>query len=329
MTTPETAIEAVTVRDATGAVRVHELVQRVAAWCRQNGQPPVSSKTLRGIATGSPVVMWFTNTNQTARARAGGCSRSMQRGQTCVSGSPVHGPSRFPSTFLLAVQYPRCGVLLPFPVPRPAWNLIAGPTILRVPPQPAGLGPKAARPPPADAGAPQHHGAALHAGGRGGNADGQHPCAPLNHLKDGQGVEPRRGVIGKGEVPLTTGKRLRQPGDSRHALGGRGVAAAARTERVTLDAALAAAAAANATSPSPPHAERESMTCTRSARSPSWSRVCWAAATVPDMPPARWMETMSLPCSSSGSYTAKKSPIEGCEVVGSSASAPRRVKYAV
>ena len=38
-----------------------------------------------------------------------------------------------------------------------------------------------------------------------------------------------------------------------------------------------------------------------SARSPSCSRACSAARTVPDMPPARWIETISWPASSSGS----------------------------
>ena len=42
--------------------------------------------------------------------------------------------------------------------------------------------------------------------------------------------------------------------------------------------------------------------------------------TVPEMPPARWIETTSWPASSSGSQTARKSPIDGCEVVGSSGS---------
>ncbi len=49
-----------------------------------------------------------------------------------------------------------------------------------------------------------------------------------------------------------------------------------------------------------------------------------AASQVPEMPPARWIETTSCPASSSGSQTARKSPIEGCEVVGSSGSVRSR-----
>jgi len=36
-------------------------------------------------------------------------------------------------------------------------------------------------------------------------------------------------------------------------------------------------------------------------RSSSSAFACAAAPTVPEMPPARWIETMSLPASSSGS----------------------------
>ena len=84
--------------------------------------------------------------------------------------------------------------------------------------------------------------------------------------------------------------------------------------------ALAAAAAARTISPSPPQPLRESSTLTRSpplsarraARAPAA-----ADSTVPEIPPARWIETMSRPASSSGSQTARNSPIEGWLVVGS------------
>ena len=100
---------------------------------------------------------------------------------------------------------------------------------------------------------------------------------------------------------------------------------ASRTRSTTASRsapALAAAQAASTSSPMPPHAVSPSITSTRSPSPRSASRpcACLAASHVPEMPPARWIETMSLPCSSSGSQTARKSPIEGCEVVGSSGS---------
>jgi hypothetical protein len=57
--------------------------------------------------------------------------------------------------------------------------------------------------------------------------------------------------------------------------------------------------------PSPPHAVSPSITSTRSPRPRSASSACaWRAASlVPEMPPARWIETTSLPRWSSGSQT--------------------------
>src|SRR5207237_413104 len=79
--------------------------------------------------------------------------------------------------------------------------------------------------------------------------------------------------------------------------------------------------AASAISPSPPHAVAESMTVTRSSpRSSSNLALAWSALSyVPDIPPAMWMETTSRPSATRGSKTFRKSPTDGCEVVGRSA----------
>ena len=91
-------------------------------------------------------------------------------------------------------------------------------------------------------------------------------------------------------------------------------------------AACAAAHAASTSRPVPPHAVSPSITSTRAPRPRSPSSSCaWRAAShVPEMPPARWIETTSWPASISGSHTARKSPIDGCEVLGSSGSTRRR-----
>ena len=71
--------------------------------------------------------------------------------------------------------------------------------------------------------------------------------------------------------------------------------------------------------PWPAQPVAESTTSIRAGSTPrsiSWSRACSAARTVPEMPPDRWIETMSSPRSISGSYTARKSPSDGCEVLG-------------
>ena len=84
---------------------------------------------------------------------------------------------------------------------------------------------------------------------------------------------------------------------------------------------LIALAAAIAIRPWPAQTEDESTISIRSGatpRSTSWSRACSAERTVPEMPPERWIERMSDPCSISGSYTARKSPTDGCDVLGSS-----------
>ena len=74
---------------------------------------------------------------------------------------------------------------------------------------------------------------------------------------------------------------------------------------VTIEDAVAAAfAAATAISPWPAQTVAESTTTTRSGaipRSTSCSRACSAERTVPEIPPERWIETMSKPWSSSGS----------------------------
>ena len=55
--------------------------------------------------------------------------------------------------------------------------------------------------------------------------------------------------------------------------------------------------------------------------------MAWDAdSQVPEIPAERWIETISLPSASSGSYTAQKSPTEGCEVVAPSALRRRRSK---
>lgn len=80
--------------------------------------------------------------------------------------------------------------------------------------------------------------------------------------------------------------------DSRSACGGMGLIVLA-----------AAAAAASTIRPMPPQALRESSTATRSPspRSPSSAAACSAEPTVPEIPPARWIERMSRPSASSGS----------------------------
>ena len=104
------------------------------------------------------------------------------------------------------------------------------------------------------------------------------------------------------------------------------VSRAARSTASRSAPCSAARAAASAISPSPPAAVAESTTRTRPGSRPpsrsSASTACRAASLVPDKPPEMWIETMSRPASSSGSYTARKSPTAGCDVVGS-ASLPR------
>ena len=100
-------------------------------------------------------------------------------------------------------------------------------------------------------------------------------------------------------------------------------AAAATSSRPA--SARARAPAASTTSPSAPAPTVESTT---SIRASGWLRATSAAAwrapsTVPDIPPERWIETISRPDAASGSYTARKSPTEGCEVVGSVAASRR------
>ncbi|OLE37861.1 MAG: hypothetical protein AUG48_03355 [Actinobacteria bacterium 13_1_20CM_3_68_9] len=53
-------------------------------------------------------------------------------------------------------------------------------------------------------------------------------------------------------------------------------------------------------------------------------RACSADSQVPEIPAERWIETTSLPSASSGSYTAVKSPTDGCEVVAPSSLSRRR-----
>ena len=83
-----------------------------------------------------------------------------------------------------------------------------------------------------------------------------------------------------------------------------------RTARARAAAACASApslialAAATASRPRPAQTLAESTISIRSGaipRSVSWSRACSAERTVPEMPPEMWIETMSDPCSSSGS----------------------------
>ena len=77
--------------------------------------------------------------------------------------------------------------------------------------------------------------------------------------------------------------------------------------------------------PRPPQAVAESITVTRS--SPVFSSnaalACRALSYVPDIPPAMWIETTSRPSATSGSYTARKSPTDGCDVVGRSVAVRR------
>ena len=82
--------------------------------------------------------------------------------------------------------------------------------------------------------------------------------------------------------------------------------------------ACATLAPARAIRPSPPAARSESITVIRSTpfRSASCSFAWRADSTVPEMPPEMCTDTTSRPSSTSGSYTSRKSPIEGCEVVG-------------
>jgi hypothetical protein len=79
-------------------------------------------------------------------------------------------------------------------------------------------------------------------------------------------------------------------------------------------------AAAIAISPWPAQPVSESTTEIRSAATPSSisaSRACSAAPTVPEIPPDRWIESTSSPASSSGCQTPRKSPTDGCDVLGS------------
>ena len=77
---------------------------------------------------------------------------------------------------------------------------------------------------------------------------------------------------------------------------------------------------ASTTRPWPPQALRESTISMR--RCPpraAISAAAWRAdSQVPDISLLRCTDTMSLPASTSGSNTARKSPIEGCDVVGRS-----------
>ena len=86
-------------------------------------------------------------------------------------------------------------------------------------------------------------------------------------------------------------------------LSSRRSASAAAAASAAVAPARAAELAAITIIPSPAQAVAESSTTTRSAAIPlstSWSRACSAAVQVPEMPPERWIETMSWPASSSG-----------------------------
>ena len=99
-------------------------------------------------------------------------------------------------------------------------------------------------------------------------------------------------------------------------------ARAAASASASPPPALTALAAAIAISPCPAQPVSESSTAMRSGATPfssSASRACSAARTVPEIAPERWMLSTSSPRSTSGSKTARKSPTDGCEVLGSSA----------
>jgi hypothetical protein len=79
--------------------------------------------------------------------------------------------------------------------------------------------------------------------------------------------------------------------------------------------------------PWPPQAERLSQTWIRSPPLPvsisSW-RAWRAESQVPEIPDEMWIETMSRPSASRGSYTEVKSPTDGCDVVAPPSLARRR-----
>ena len=77
---------------------------------------------------------------------------------------------------------------------------------------------------------------------------------------------------------------------------------------------------ASTINPSPPHVVPESITSTLRPGCPAAiSSAAWRAdSAVPEMPPAMWTDTTSRPSATSGSYTDRKSPTDGCEVVGRS-----------
>ncbi len=79
----------------------------------------------------------------------------------------------------------------------------------------------------------------------------------------------------------------------------------------------AARAAARVANVSPSDTTCESTTSTRAPRSArtcaAWRALLWVAESLAE----RWTETISFVSLSSGSYTSRKSPTEGADVLGS------------